>query len=574
MKPRVAFFDFASCEGCQLQIANLEETVVDVAEMVDVISFREVMKEHSDDYDIAFVEGSIHRPIDEERLKYIRSQAKILIAMGDCACNGGVNKLRNEWAVDEVKNEVYGSADTENNPFFDVFPTKSLDEIVEVDFYIRGCPVRNEEVLYYIKRFQTMPPHKNLDLRFGITSRNIPADERSIIQYDPKKCILCRHCEVICNEALDVHAIGVSQKGSDSIISTPFDMGLDNNRCIYCGQCLVNCPVGAFSENSDVEKVFELLDNKSNFVVFVVDPLSMASCAELLPTHEEDLGIIMQKTISALKDMNAKKVIDFTQFTYLCSAAQADYIRINKEVTFTSWCPSAQNFIEKFYPQYKKYTHKESSPANLLSEIIKKRYDSKRIRIVLVTPCIAYKGNDKFDAVLTTRELPRLFKTRNIELDFYSSTGVVFDCDLGMDPRFISGGCSDYTYSLCILQAAYLEQYGNLEAALTITSIENYVHELVFDSEFGFYNALVIEDHSKVRKYLDDDITKYNVIEFYPCLRGCLNGGGQYPTLSDEDIEMRRESLRRYRGEIESPYEFISPIIRAYNRNKGIDSYG
>jgi coenzyme F420-reducing hydrogenase gamma subunit len=54
MKPRVAFFDFASCEGCQLQIANLEEEILDLIEIVEVVSFREVMKEHSDEYDIVF----------------------------------------------------------------------------------------------------------------------------------------------------------------------------------------------------------------------------------------------------------------------------------------------------------------------------------------------------------------------------------------------------------------------------------------------------------------------------------------------------------------------------------------
>ena len=36
-KPRVAFFDFASCEGCQLQVANLEEAVIDVVKLIDVV---------------------------------------------------------------------------------------------------------------------------------------------------------------------------------------------------------------------------------------------------------------------------------------------------------------------------------------------------------------------------------------------------------------------------------------------------------------------------------------------------------------------------------------------------------
>ena len=119
MKPKVAFFDFASCEGCQLQVVNLEEKVLDLVDIVQVVSFREAMKEHSDDYDIAFVEGSIMRPMDEERLKKIRSNARILVALGACACLGGVNKLRNKWSVDDVKTEVYGDAQIEGNPYFD-----------------------------------------------------------------------------------------------------------------------------------------------------------------------------------------------------------------------------------------------------------------------------------------------------------------------------------------------------------------------------------------------------------------------------------------------------------------------
>ena len=97
MKPKVAFFDFSSCEGCQLQIANLEEEIIDLINIVEVVNFREVMKEQSNDYDIAFVEGSIMRPMDAERLKEIRNHAKILVALGACATIGGVNKIRNQF---------------------------------------------------------------------------------------------------------------------------------------------------------------------------------------------------------------------------------------------------------------------------------------------------------------------------------------------------------------------------------------------------------------------------------------------------------------------------------------------
>ncbi len=149
MKPRVAFFDFSSCEGCQLQVANLEEAVIDVTKLVDIVSFREVMKEHSDDYDIAIIEGSITRPMDVERIKKIRANASILIALGACAHLGGVQRLGNQWTPEENKQEVYGIADpddvSDENPFFEQPRHRAVDEIVKVDFTIPGCPIDSNE---------------------------------------------------------------------------------------------------------------------------------------------------------------------------------------------------------------------------------------------------------------------------------------------------------------------------------------------------------------------------------------------------------------------------------------------
>ena len=62
MKPKIAVFGSANCEGCEVKIANLEERIIDLVQAVNVVSFSEVVKEHSDSYDIAFIEGSIHRP--------------------------------------------------------------------------------------------------------------------------------------------------------------------------------------------------------------------------------------------------------------------------------------------------------------------------------------------------------------------------------------------------------------------------------------------------------------------------------------------------------------------------------
>jgi coenzyme F420-reducing hydrogenase gamma subunit len=569
MKPRIAVFDFASCEGCELQIANLEEQIIDLVEAVDVVSFREVMKEHSDDYDVAFIEGSIQRPMDEERIRHIRSRAKVLVALGDCACTGCVNKLRNELPVDEALREVYGKADLKGNKLFEMEKSRAIDEVVPVDFYIRGCPVRKEQVLYYVKRFFGMPPKKNLDLRFEIAERGMVEDTRATVHYDPDKCVLCRRCEVVCSEALGVNAIGVANKGFDSILKTPFDIDMDKSGCISCGQCLAVCPVGAYHEKSHVARARELLSDRSAHVVFVVDSIAIASCLEKLPTDERDIGKVMGKLISALKVNGAKDVIDFTQFTYLSIAAQGEHIIGRRGPSFTSWCPAAQKYVENFFPNLAKYTNPETSPESIMLTTLKKRYANARLKIIFVTPCIYHKGNAAFDAVLTARELPRLLDAMGVRLDFHNHIGVTFDCDMGLIHKFISGGVSDYTYSLTILESAYLAKFNNLDAALTVESFEDYVHELIFDSDYGVFNALVIEDLAKAPKYLSGDIAKYNLVEMYPCLRGCLTGGGQVPTTSEAVITRVRDRLKVYKGEVESPYEFISQINSVHRKMKG-----
>jgi len=148
-KPRVAIFDFACCEGCQLQIVNLEEEILDLIGAVDVVEWREAMAETSEDYDIAIIEGSITRPEDEDRIRSIRSRAKVLVAIGACATMGGVNKLKNAFDLDEVRDCVYGDAGQMEH--LDTAMTKGVDEVVKVDYKVHGCPMNAEEFTYVVR---------------------------------------------------------------------------------------------------------------------------------------------------------------------------------------------------------------------------------------------------------------------------------------------------------------------------------------------------------------------------------------------------------------------------------------
>jgi sulfhydrogenase subunit delta len=138
---KAAFFDFTACEGCQLQLLNNEGTLLDFLALLDIRAFREAMTGASDDYEVAFVEGSITRSDEVRLLKDIRQKARVLVALGTCACFGGVNQLKDRFGdLGLVKRTVYGTKPVST------MRTRALDEVVKVDLRIPGCPIRKEEV--------------------------------------------------------------------------------------------------------------------------------------------------------------------------------------------------------------------------------------------------------------------------------------------------------------------------------------------------------------------------------------------------------------------------------------------
>lgn len=142
-KPKIAFFDFASCEGCQLTIVDALQTYPDLLDAVEIVQFREAMSEKSEDYQVAFIEGSCTREQDEERLRAIRSQAQLVFALGACAHLGGVNTIRIWQSQDHVVQYVYG----EMGKRFNVYSPRPIEAVIKIDGFIPGCPIdRNEFV--------------------------------------------------------------------------------------------------------------------------------------------------------------------------------------------------------------------------------------------------------------------------------------------------------------------------------------------------------------------------------------------------------------------------------------------
>ncbi len=142
-RPKLAVFKFASCDGCQLQLLNLEEDLLALAERLEIAYFLEASSRVlPGPYDVVLVEGSITTPEDAERIRRIRAEAGVLVTIGACATAGGIQALRNRADVEAWKQHV------DPDPgWLSVLPTSTpIADHVKVDHEIHGCPVNPEQV--------------------------------------------------------------------------------------------------------------------------------------------------------------------------------------------------------------------------------------------------------------------------------------------------------------------------------------------------------------------------------------------------------------------------------------------
>ncbi len=146
-KPKVGIFGFTGCGGCQLEILNLEDQLLDLVSAVDIVHFTEAITEHSDDYEIALIEGSITTEHDVERIEKIGSIANVIVAVGACAVSGGLNCLKNLYGTQKAAELVYG----DKKDWIDTIEVKPVDAYLKVDHYSRGCPPNRFEIVDIVR---------------------------------------------------------------------------------------------------------------------------------------------------------------------------------------------------------------------------------------------------------------------------------------------------------------------------------------------------------------------------------------------------------------------------------------
>jgi len=165
---KIAIEELAGCSGCTIAVLDLHEAILDLVEEADIVYSPVLMdvKEPPEDIDIAFVTGAVRNEENQERLKKIRKNSRVLVALGTCACYGGISGLSMMSSREELFREVYTNVDTvkENGviphdvPEF-LYRVFAVGDMVKIDYYIPGCPpkeARLKEIILPLVRGDTI----------------------------------------------------------------------------------------------------------------------------------------------------------------------------------------------------------------------------------------------------------------------------------------------------------------------------------------------------------------------------------------------------------------------------------
>lgn len=404
------------------------------------------------------------------------------------------------------------------------------------------------------------------------------------------KCILCRRCEMMCNEVQTVGVLSAINRGFDAVVAPAFEMNLDHSVCTYCGQCVAVCPTGALTEVNHTAAVVRALYDPTKTVVVQTAPAVRAALGEEFGMEPGTL--VTGKLVAALRRLGFDYVFD-TDFAADLTIMEEGAELLNrlgrhlqgdpdvKLPILTSCCPAWVKFFEHQFPDLKEIPSTARSPQQMFGSIAKSYFAEKLgkkredLVVVSIMPCLAKKyecgrdefsvnGNPDVDFALTTRELASLIKISNIK--FTSLPNEDFDAPLGES----TGAGVIFGTTGGVIEAAVRTAY-ELYTGKDLPRID--FHELrgmegIRKATIDFnglpLNIGIAHGLGNARQLLEEiraGKSSFHAIEIMSCPGGCIGGGGQPYHHGNADVIKKRQmaiykedSNKTIRKSHENPY--------------------
>jgi NADH-quinone oxidoreductase subunit G/NADP-reducing hydrogenase subunit HndD len=384
---------------------------------------------------------------------------------------------------------------------------------------------------------------------------------------DPNKCIMCRKCEVMCNEVQTCGILSGVNRGFDSFVSTAFNLPLNETSCTYCGQCVAVCPTAALTEVNEISQVWSAIANEKKHVVVQIAPAIRVAIGEEFGMAAG--SITTGKLATALRKLGFDGVFDTDFAADLTIFEEASELvhRIEHGGTLpilTSCCPAWVNFFEHQFPDLLDIPSSCQSPQIMFGAVAKTYYaekinlDPKDMTVVSIMPCVAKKyeakreelstdGNANVDHVLTTREFALMLKEAGI--DFANLEEGEFDSILGES----TGAAVIFGTTGGVIEAAVRTAYewitGEILEDVEFTALRGLDGIRSADLQIGDLTLKIGIAHGlgNARKLLESiqrGENEFHAIEIMACPGGCIGGGGQPYHHGDLSIiEKRYEAI-------------------------------
>lgn len=421
----------------------------------------------------------------------------------------------------------------------------------------------------------------------------------SIIR-DVDKCIMCRRCEMMCNDIQTVGTLSAINRGFQAVVAPAFEMNLERSTCTYCGQCVAVCPTGALTEVDHTRQIIAALADPNKTVVVQTAPAVRAALGEEFGMQPGSL--VTGKMVTALRELGFDYVFDTDFAADLTIMEEGTELldRLNKFLAgdknvclpiLTSCCPAWVNFFEHNFPELKDVPSTARSPQQMFGAIAKTYFakklgiDRKDMVVVSVMPCLAKKyecqrdefkteGNPDVDFSISTRELANFIKLANI--DFNALNDSDFDRPMGES----TGASVIFGTTGGVIEAAVRTAYEvHTGKALPKIDFEELrglegLRSATIDVDGFPLNIGIAHGLGNARKLLEDvrdGKSQFHAIEIMACPGGCIGGGGQPLHHGDASILKARQKAiycedagKTIRKSHENPY-----ILKLYEEFLG-----